>query len=108
MRSDTETDSETESECAICLDTLTPQTFYRLSCRHRLHKTCFLQYVQYNYDIENNSLLCPICKQPLEVNLVSTDMIEYRSNHFLSACRVFVYTLLLSVVSFVVVLTVCL
>lgn len=59
--------SDTESECAICLETLEPETFYRFNCSHRLHQDCFKQYVQYKYDIENNSLLCPICKQDIEV-----------------------------------------
>ncbi len=59
--------SDTESECAICLDPLEPETFYRFNCGHRLHQDCFKQYVQYKYDIENNSLLCPICKQDIEV-----------------------------------------
>ena len=63
--------SDTESECAICLDPIEPDTFYRFKCTHRLHKNCFKQYVQYKYDIEKNSLLCPICKQDIEVKPVT-------------------------------------
>lgn len=63
--------SDTESECPICLDPLEPHTFYRFECHHRLHKDCFKQYVQYTYDIEKNALLCPICKQQIEVKTVS-------------------------------------
>jgi len=61
--------SDTASECMICLDALTEDSYYRFECSHRLHKNCFETYFKYNYDPEQNTLLCPVCKQNIEVHM---------------------------------------
>jgi hypothetical protein len=50
------------AECVICLDPIIPFSGYRFDCFH--------QYFQYNYDVENNYICCPICRQQIQIDIL--------------------------------------
>ena len=64
--------TSSKDECIICLDPLNEGLCYRLECNHIIHKSCFQTYVEYKYDVENNTLLCPVCQQSLDVQRVES------------------------------------
>lgn len=56
--------------CVICLEPITPFSAYVFDCSHQLHFQCFHKYFQYNYDIENNFISCPVCRQQMQVSIL--------------------------------------
>lgn len=65
LSSDSEIDdsSSTSNECVICLESILKNTDLTFECNHKLHKKCFNVYFRYNYDPEENFVLCPICRK---------------------------------------------
>lgn len=57
-------------KCVICLEEMTETTTFVMSCCHKLHRDCFQTYFYYNYDIEANSICCPICRHGMEVERI--------------------------------------
>lgn len=57
-------------ECVICLEDIEKSSYYIFNCTHKLHRECFDKYCNYNYDIENNFILCPICRSNINIEIV--------------------------------------
>lgn len=55
--------SSTSNECVICLESIHKHSDLTFECNHKLHKKCFNVYFMYNYDPEENCVLCPICRK---------------------------------------------
>jgi hypothetical protein len=53
--------------CVICLDEMERSNTFIMGCSHKLHTVCFKTYFYYNYDIEANSICCPICRTRIDV-----------------------------------------
>nr|QOI90318.1 hypothetical protein HWQ62_00181 [Pyramimonas orientalis virus] len=54
-------------DCVICLDEILKKDKFVLGCSHSLHIDCFKIYFEYNYDIEQNKICCPICRDIINV-----------------------------------------
>lgn len=61
--------SDDNDICVICLESINDQhmTFY---CKHKLHYSCFHEYLYYHYNIENKKILCPTCRTPHERDIM--------------------------------------
>lgn len=59
--------------CIICLEPIAVGGGYVFDCEHMLHIHCFHKYFYYNYDIENNHIACPVCRQSIQVDVESGD-----------------------------------
>jgi hypothetical protein len=55
----------TNEECVICLDMLNDRDCCRLECGHHLHKDCLENYMDYNNNLEDNTIHCPTCQHPI-------------------------------------------
>lgn len=72
-----------KDECIICLDPLDEGMCYRLGCTHILHKTCFEHYFERHFDMENNTIRCPVCQQALELQRIES--LQLNIPNFISA-----------------------
>lgn len=82
--------------CVICLEDISPETSYTLPCNHVLHDECFRNYFVYNYDQEDNSIECPICKEIYEYSLESEN-----SKTVLNKCiLLFLYSSLMTIFTY--------
>jgi tetratricopeptide (TPR) repeat protein len=55
-------DSDSDAECAICLEVLNPDTAKRLNCSHTFHRTCVKEWRKENL---KSASQCPLCRAPL-------------------------------------------
>ena len=51
------------SQCVFCLDDMNDErlTIMLNGCKHRMHTSCFMDYVKYNINKQDN-IVCPICR----------------------------------------------
>lgn len=56
-------------ECCICMDDLNNEEIRILSCRHRFHKKCFMEW----YETDKT---CPLCRNDITMNGPERQIIE--------------------------------
>ena len=91
-------DDDSIIDCVICLEPITQYTAYYFDCSHKLHTECFHQYFSYNYDVENNLIYCPVCRQEMRVEVrndkCSRSMFLLRASGALTICSFSVWLML--------------
>lgn len=105
-----ERQNDESTDCAICLDPLTPDNTIQTACYHEYHYSCLIQYAV-SCASRNQVMLCPVCRYNLSVPLhmynARAHIIEHpRTNNgrkqlILSFALLFVICILI-IVSFVV------
>ena len=90
-------DDDSIIDCVICLEPITQYSAYYFDCSHKLHTECFHQYFSYNYDVENNFICCPVCRQEMHVEIIRKNqcpMLLFRMTGALTVCSFSVWLLL--------------
>ena len=88
--------------CVICLDELNKSnTFVITTCSHKLHKVCFETYFHYNYDVEKNSISCPICRRIIPVEKKHNSAI-FKNVHFILLIQLLLYGSFLSMLILII------
>jgi hypothetical protein len=52
------------NECAICLNTINPESLHTTVCKHVFHKNCMMQWKEINRE-KKKKLTCPCCRGDL-------------------------------------------
>jgi hypothetical protein len=90
-------DNDGSIDCVICLEPITQYSAYYFDCSHKLHTECFHRYFAYNYDVENNFICCPVCRQEMCVEIIKEKQcpkLLFRMTGTLTVCCFSVWLLL--------------